>query len=128
MPFNHNKHHISTTTMSFSTKGGRVVSYHEGLPPIKPHDPLIMLSCKINYSSTTRIATATKLCMIVTCFVGFLLIKSRDHFITWSCEITWQIETMFISTTVVPIAAKPGRIVTYLQGLITMKSNNALIT
>ena len=34
----------------------------------------------------------------------------------------WQIETMFISTTVVPIAAKLGRIVTYLQDLKTMKS------
>ena len=30
---------ISTTTLPMATKFGRAVTYHEGLPPIKSHDP-----------------------------------------------------------------------------------------
>ena len=33
--------------MPMATKVGRVVTYHEGLPPIKSHDRLITWSCKI---------------------------------------------------------------------------------
>lgn len=32
---------ISTTTAPMDTKLGKVVTYKEGLPPIKSHDPLI---------------------------------------------------------------------------------------
>ena len=39
-----------------ATELGRAVTYHERLLPIKPHDPLVKLSCKImrqikNYNS-----------------------------------------------------------------------------
>ena len=39
----------ATTTMSMATKVGRVVTYHEGLPPTKSHDPLIKWPCEITY-------------------------------------------------------------------------------
>ena len=35
------------TTMSMVTKLCRVVTYHEGLPTIRSHDPLTTWSCKI---------------------------------------------------------------------------------
>ena len=41
------KQHISTTAMSIATKLDRMVTYHEGLPPVKLHNPLIKWSCKI---------------------------------------------------------------------------------
>ena len=41
LPFNHNNFHISTTIMPMAIKPSRVVTYHEGLTPIKSHDPLI---------------------------------------------------------------------------------------
>ena len=33
--------------MHMAIKLGRGVTYHEGVPPIKSHDPLITWSCKI---------------------------------------------------------------------------------
>ena len=33
--------------MPMATKPDRVVTYYEGLPPLKSHDPLITWSCKI---------------------------------------------------------------------------------
>ena len=43
--------------------------------------------------------------------------------ITWSCEITWQTKTT-ISTLRVPMATKLGRMVAYLDGLLSIKSHN----
>ena len=34
-------HYISTITMSIVAKLGSMVTYHEGLPPVKSHEPLI---------------------------------------------------------------------------------------
>ena len=38
---------IFTITMPMAIKLGRVVTYHEWLPPIKSHDPLMTSSCEI---------------------------------------------------------------------------------
>ena len=45
--FNHEKHFISTTTMPIATKLARVLTYYEGIPPIKSDDPLITWSCEV---------------------------------------------------------------------------------
>ena len=34
-------HYVSTNIVSMANKLGRVVAYHDGLLPIKSHDPLI---------------------------------------------------------------------------------------
>ena len=100
--------------MPMGTKLGRVVTYHEGIPPIKSRDPLITWSCEITrqtktiINSTTRLAVgsyqkrhmnvlsllATKLGRTVTYLNSFLPIKSHDSFITWSYEITRQTKTI----------------------------------
>ena len=41
------KHHISTAAMHMAFKLDRVVTYDDGLPPIKSHDLLITWSCEI---------------------------------------------------------------------------------
>ena len=77
--------HISSTTIPITTKLGGVVTYHEGLSPIKSNDPLIMLSFKIKWQtkniSTTRVPLAKKHDRITTYCDGLLPIKSHD---TWS--------------------------------------------
>ena len=76
--------HISTTIMSIPTKLCRVVFYHQGLPPIKLHDPLITWSFEItwqtknHYNFAIRVAMAIKLCRIVTYHDGFL-----PHKVAW---------------------------------------------
>ena len=46
-----NKTHISTTTKPMATKFGRVVTYHERLPPIKSHDPLTKWPFEITWQT-----------------------------------------------------------------------------
>ena len=41
------KHRPSTTRVPMATKLGRMITYLDGLLPIKSHDPLITCSCKI---------------------------------------------------------------------------------
>ena len=87
---------IFTITMPMAIKFGRVMTYHEWLPPIKLHDPLMTSSCEIMRQtkniSTTTLTLATKLGGMVTYLEGILLIKSYDPLITWLSEITWQTE------------------------------------
>ena len=51
--------------------------------------------------------------------------KRYDHVILQNLVINWN---HYISTTTVPIATKFGRIVTYLEGLLSIKSYKALIS
>ena len=37
--------------MAMAIKLGIVVTYHEGFPPIKSHDPLIMWSCIVMWQT-----------------------------------------------------------------------------
>ena len=70
------------------TKLGRVVAYHEGLPPIKSHEALITWSSNISWqtkfiiNSTTRVVMTTKLGKMVAHLNGLLPIKSYDPMIT----------------------------------------------
>ena len=85
---------ISTTTMSMATKLGRVVvTYDEGLPPIKSHAPLVMWSYEITGQtktiiSTTTVPVATKCGWVVTYLEGLQIIKSFSVLIKWSCKVT----------------------------------------
>ena len=76
--------------MPMTTKFGRVLTYHEGLPSLKSHDPLIMWFCEITQQtiSTTTMPMATELGRVVTSLDGLLTIKSKKSSIKWSCEIT----------------------------------------
>ena len=47
---------ISTTEVPMVTKLGRMVTYIDGLLPIKPHDPLITWSCKIMWQTKNIIS------------------------------------------------------------------------
>ena len=60
-----------------------------------------------------------KLVRLVT-YEGLPLIKSRDPLITLSCEISWK--TKNISTIRVLMATKPGRMLTYLDRLLPIKT------
>ena len=85
---------LSTPTMPMTTKFGRVLTYHEGLPSIKSHDPLIMWFCEITQQtiSITTMPMATELGWVVNSLEGLLTIKSKKSSIKWSCEITWHIK------------------------------------
>ena len=39
--------HTSTSTMRMAIEPGRVVTYHEGRPPITSHEPLNTWSCEV---------------------------------------------------------------------------------
>ena len=49
--FNHQNDNIFTVTMFMATKLGRVMTYHEGLPPTKSNDPLSMWSWEIMWQT-----------------------------------------------------------------------------
>ena len=100
------------------TKLGWVVTYQEGLPPIKSHDPLIIWFCKIIWQTKIIITPLPK------------WLWSPDFAGSWlalmgSCKVTWPFYHMFlwghvtkddyISTTTVPMATKPGSVVTCLK-------------
>ena len=123
--------HISTITMPLATKLRRMVTYLNGLLPIRSNNCLITWSCKVTLQTkiiifTTRVPLATKLCRMVTYLNGLLPIKSNNCLITWSCKITLQTK-IIIFTTRVPMATKLGRMVTYLDGLLPIKSHDPFI-
>ena len=89
---------IFTTIMPMATKLCRVVIYHEGLPSIKSHGPLITWSFETTWQtktiSATRVPIASKFWKMVTYLEGLLPIKTNDLLSTWFWKITWQIKTI----------------------------------
>ena len=77
--------------MSMATKLGRIVTFHEGIPLRKSHDPLTTWSCEITWQTknifTTTKPMATKLGSVMTYLEGLLPIKSYDFLIIWLYEI-----------------------------------------
>ena len=70
---------------------------------------------------------------MITKFTGVVVyheelppIKSHDRLITWSSDIMWQTEN--ISVAKVPIANKPSRMVTCLEGPLSIKLVDPLLT
>ena len=91
--------------MPMTTKLGRVVTYHEGFPSIKSHDPLVVWSCKITWQTkfmltpppeqlwTPKLAGCRSQVTLTSCYP----IKSHNPLNTWSCDITWQAKTIISS-------------------------------
>ena len=114
-------------------KPDRVVSYHEGFLPIKSYNPLMgglarsrdklnlfYFHYQSNYSHQTYQYDS-------------LLWWPRTHNVTWALYLVvlWGHVTNwnhYISTTRVSIAAKLGRMITYFDGLLPIKSFDPLIT
>ena len=69
---------------------------------------------------------ATKLGKVTTCLEKPLPVMSHGLFIMWSSEITQLIKN--ISTTIVPMATKLGRVFTYNEEFPLVKSRDPLIT
>ena len=117
--------------MPIATKLGRVVTYHEGLPPIKSHDPLITWSCKITWQTKFIITPLPKVAMTrklgrmvtLTYLEGLLTIKSHNALITWSCKFTWQTKVI-ISTL---RSSRLGKLVPHFDRLLPIKSYHPLI-
>ena len=89
-------HYISSNTMPMISKLCRVVTYHEGLAPIKSHDRLIRWSCEITWHiksiSTITLPMVTKLGRMVINNEKLQLIKWHDPSTTCSFEVTLQIK------------------------------------
>ena len=64
---------------------------------------------------------ATRLGEVVTYYEKHLSLKSHNPSNTWSSEVMWN---HFISTTVMPMASKPGRVVTYNKEFSSKKSQD----
>ena len=71
--------------MHMTTRLGRMVTYHEGLPPIKSNNPLIKWS---HDKQKTIISPLPQFLSRVVAYLEVLLsIKSYNILITWSCKI-----------------------------------------
>ena len=104
--------------MPMATKLGRVGTNLNWLLPIKLLNPSGSWSGKITRQTKTIICTtmpmATKLVRGLTYHEGIPTIKSHDPLASWSCKITWQTKN-------ISLAAKLGRMVTYLKLLLLVK-------
>ena len=125
-----NSNHISTTTVSMATKLGRVVTYLEGLFSIKSYKAFITWP----RDKTKSIVSLLTEQLWPPNLAGWLVtLTAPTHKVTWPFDHVVLQDHMtnwnyYIFTTTVPMAAKPGRMVTYLKELLAIKSFNALIT
>ena len=124
--------YIYTVTMSITIKLAKVLTYHEELPVIKSHSPLIKWSCKITWQTKTirsplpQCQWLTKLSRMVTHQDGLSPIKSHDPLIVSSKSR--DILNPFYLHYTIPLDTKPGRMGTYCKRLLPLKSHDALIT
>ena len=83
-----------------SPKFGRVTSYHEKLPVIKPQwlfDHVVFwdyMADLNHYILTTALPMARRVDRVVIYLEGLLPIKSHSFWVTWTCEIMWQIKNI----------------------------------
>ena len=114
------------------TKPGRIVAYHEGLRPIKSHEPFIIWSYEITWK-TKIIITPLPEWLSYQTWRGVsslwwpLPIKSKDPFITSPCKITWQTKT--IMSPLLQCLWPPNLVGSWftLGGLLIIKSFKALM-
>ena len=123
-------HYISTARVPMTTKLVRMVNYLDGLLPLKSHHPLIMWSCKImrqetkliylHYHSAHGHQNWKDSCL--PCGApNHKVIYYFDNMVL-QCHVTnWN---HHISPTRVLVATKIGRMITYLDGLLHVKSLN----
>ena len=119
--------------MLMATKLGRVVTYHEGLPSTKLHDPLVTQSCKIIWQTKIFISPLLQCLGTMPNLAGWwklLLIKSHYPSFMWSCGISWKTKTLKSS---LPQCLWPPNlvvwwlVVAYYEGVSLTKSHDSLI-
>ena len=124
-------HFISPTTKPMATKHCRMVTHLNQLLYIKSHDTLIMWSCGVTWQTNPLYLHYQSAC-------GHQIWEDGDlpwgaHKVTWRFDhivlqhhVTNQNHDIFIIT--VPMTTKHVRMMTYLEGLLTIKSQDAFIT
>ena len=75
---------------TMATKLGSIITYLDGILPIKSHEALISWSCEIMWQTQSVVSLPSKrlLPAMMTFLDGLLQIKSHGSIITWSCKIT----------------------------------------
>ena len=122
---------ISTTTVFMPTKFGRMLTYFDGLLPIKSHYCSIMWLCKITWQTKT-ITSPTHYNL---CPVNLAVIPLRGCYpcysTHWSHLFLWDHETnqnQYISTTKITMATKIVSSVTYHERVPSIEPYDALVT
>ena len=122
-------HYISTTRWPMATITDKIVTYLDGLLPIKSHGPFIRWSCKVTWQTKTIISQQWSPNLSdwwLTLKVSYLL-SHMDLENAWSHEITRQIKNILSP---LPQCLSPPicRVVDYLEMLLVIKSHVSLIT
>ena len=97
----------------------RMVTYLDGLLPVKPHGPLVTRTCKITWRIKTIISPPLE-CRIVVYLEQLLPIMLLDPLVTRCCK---TILNDCISSSTELIATKLDRMVTYLHWLLPRNSS-----
>ena len=78
-----------------TSKHGKIVAHHEGIPPISSHNLLNMCSREVTQQirniSTFTLLMVTRLIRMVTCCKMLPPINLHDPSVRWSCEVMLQI-------------------------------------
>ena len=125
-------HYISTTRLPITTKFDRMVTYLDGLLLKKLKDPLFLWSYEITWQKNPIISPLS-LCLFQPYVVGWwLTLRGPNHKVVWHFNhVVMQgrvtKENYYTSITRVLIVTQLGRRVTYLEGLLNIKSFIALI-
>ena len=112
-------------------KLGRVVAYHKGLPPIKSHDPLTMWSFEITWQIKNMSPLEGAYRQQTWQDYSWLWWPAA-HKVAWCVDAVLQYHltnwNRYIVNNTVPMTNTFGKMVTYNEELILIKSHNALIT
>ena len=125
--------YTSCPTMHMSTTFGRILSFLEGILPIKSYYPSIAWSsCMTHYFHYISISTEQSMVTrydkeITTHCKEIQLVKLHGTLIWWSCEITRKMKNVK-SPLIRPMDTKLGKIMTYYERLPFLKSHYPLIT
>ena len=116
-----------------ASKLGRVVPYLEALLPIKLHDPLIKCSFRSTLQTKSFISLLLQCPWSLNLAGWWLTMRAHINTVIWPFNhlVFWDqviYSKHYISTTRASIATKLVRRVTYLDGLLPIKSDGPLIT
>ena len=119
--------------MPMATKRGRMITYLDGLLFIKSNHSLIILwSCEITWQAKT-IVSSLRRCLWLPLLLGWWLTlrgsNPQNHMMLWSRSLSkLSDKNHYVSTTRRVIATKISRMVTYLDGLLIIRSHGSLFT
>ena len=126
-------HYICTTAVAMATKLGTTVTYLEELLIIKSYNGLIAWYCEVTWQTKIILYALTE-CL-------WPPIRQDDN-LSWLApthRVPWLFDYVFfsdhvtnqnycISTVTVLMATKHGRMMTYFEGFLTIKSHKTLTT